>query len=125
MIILGGLLFAGGVSAAAVVTPAPKAATTPKLSLTPEQSKLVCLKGNLVLAVLNRGGYESQAYSFCSSYIKIPPVTSSVTTTQTSFVVTTTTEYVCQALFDHEMFADQHLLDLQHQLRLSHSARSQ
>ncbi|KAJ8114721.1 hypothetical protein OPT61_g3467 [Boeremia exigua] len=89
ILFFGYLLHVGGTAAAAlaVVTPA----AIPKLDLTPAQSRIVCIKGKIVLDLLNLGGYESQALSFCSSYIKIPPVTLTATTTLTNFIATTTT----------------------------------
>lgn len=87
---LAATTFASGVSALAG-TPVVTKVTVPKLALTPLKSKLVCLKGEIALAVLTKVNYQTAAYSFCSSFISIPAVTASVTVTETSFTPTTTT----------------------------------
>ena len=88
--LLAAVTLASGVPAFAA-TPEANKVTVPKLNLSPLESKIVCLKGKFALAVLTKANYQSSAYSFCSSFISIPPVTSSVTTTETSFTPTTTT----------------------------------
>ena len=88
--VLAAATLASGVSALKAM-PVVNKVTVPTLSLSPLESKIVCLKGEIALAVLTKVDYQSSAYSFCSSFISIPPVTSSVTTTLTSFTSTTTT----------------------------------
>lgn len=78
-------------AAALAGTPVVNKVTVPKLALSPLESKLVCLKGEIALAVLTKANYQTVAYSFCSSFISIPAVTASVTVTETSFTPTTTT----------------------------------
>lgn len=89
-LMLAAATLASGVTALAA-TPVVNKVTIPTLSLSPLESKIVCLKGEIALAILTKVNYQSSAYSFCSSFISIPPVTSSVTTTATSFTPTTTT----------------------------------
>ena len=89
-LVLAAATLASGVPALKA-TPIVYKVTVPTLSLSPLESKLVCLKGEIALAILTKVNYQSSAYSFCSSFISIPPVTASVTTTLTSFTPTTTT----------------------------------
>ncbi|KAJ4335799.1 hypothetical protein N0V87_005915 [Didymella glomerata] len=87
---LAAATFASGVSALAGI-PVVTKVTVPKLARTPLESKLVCLKGEIALALLTKVNYQTAAYSFCSSFISIPAATASVTVTETSFTPTTTT----------------------------------
>jgi len=76
-------------------TAGAKKATEPNSNhitgLSPAQSSLLCDEASFALAVFTHPAYTSSAYSFCSSFIHIPKVTSTVTNTLTSFTPTTTT----------------------------------
>lgn len=87
---LAAATFVSGVTALAG-TPIVNEVTIPKLTLSPLESKLVCLKGEIALAVFTKASYQTAAYSFCSSFISVPAVTASVTVTETNFTPTTTT----------------------------------
>lgn len=89
-LIFAAAMFATEVTALAG-TPVVNKVTVPKLALSPLESKLVCLKGEIALAVLTKVHYQTAAYSFCSSFISIPAATTSVTVTKTSVTATTTT----------------------------------
>ncbi|KAL1607180.1 hypothetical protein SLS59_002884 [Nothophoma quercina] len=64
-LVLAAATLASGVSALKA-TPIVYKVTVPTLSLSPLESKLVCLKGEIALAILTKVNYQSSAYSFCT-----------------------------------------------------------